>query len=304
MFATIITDYFSMSKTLGYIHSLLKNAIGQQIIIIVDNSMEHQGINFLTQTGINFSEVPWEDTEHLFKFSVNSQECFLVEAAQNKGYAGGNNLGARIAKSLSKAEFLLFSNNDLRFPEKIDFSIFAQQFSKHPKVGIIGPNIRGKNGSQQNPRKEMGFFSQMIAWDVNIMLLRGIFNRWVWNLDQRASDSKITGWVSGSFMVVRQDIFNLVGGFDETPFLYAEEMILSERFRKNGYQTYYYEPIKIIHAHQGANPSKRQRLWNHDSKRYYYQHYKYVNPVALKISDWVFKMVETIYARRHPQQGK
>ena len=42
-------------------------------------------------------------------------------------------------------------------------------------------------------------------------------------------------WVSGAFFLVRRDVFELVGGFDERYFMFAEDMALCWQVREHGY---------------------------------------------------------------------
>lgn len=49
-----------------------------------------------------------------------------------------------------------------------------------------------------------------------------------------------------------------MGGFDEHTFLYAEEPILTERFREKGYKIWYTNEVKIIHE-QGVSTTDRTK---------------------------------------------
>ncbi|KGH62269.1 hypothetical protein X375_05845 [Oenococcus oeni S13] len=298
MFAIIITDYHSMDQTFDYLKRVMDYVIGDFKVIIVDNGMTNSGRQFLISDGCVFKEFQISN-ERILTFDFKSHTVVMVEADNNGGYAGGNNLGVSICNKLYNVDYFIFSNNDIRFIEKIRLDKFMDFFKKNPDIGILGPKIISPEGNDQNPRREMSFFTQMIVWDFNILLFRGRLNKYVWNLDQTAKSSKINGWVSGSFMVVRRDIFDQVKGFDETIFLYAEEMILSTKFRQIGFNTYYNDQVKLVHYHRGSLPSRKQRLWNHESKRYYYQRYKGVGNFRLRISDLIFNIVDWLYRRRH-----
>ena len=41
-------------------------------------------------------------------------------------------------------------------------------------------------------------------------------------------------WVSGAFFLVRRDVFEAVGGFDERYFMFAEDMALCWQVREHG----------------------------------------------------------------------
>ena len=86
--------------------------------------------------------------------------------------------------------------------------------------------------------------------------------------------------------------FEKAGKFDEKTFLYAEELILSERMKKKGYKTYYESGATIIH--EGGFTTKKnyiplrklkQRL---ESELYYYKEYKKVKPIYIKMTKVLF----------------
>lgn len=297
MFAMIITDYCSIPNTFDYLLRVIPRFKNNSKFIVVDNSDKGDGLNYLKDRELFFTsdEVAGFTT---YTVRIEKQEIIVVDAQSNGGYAGGNNIGAKVCNALFDVDYLIFSNNDIRIDD-LNLSEIRSTFEEKKYIGIIGTNVISPNGNKQNPRKDMSFFSQMIVWDPNILLMHGILNKYVWNLDSNVSTSKITGWVSGSFMIVRNIAFKEVGGFDEETFLYAEEMILSEKMRQAGYQTYYLNSGRIIHDHKGANPSLRSLRWNHDSRLYYYAKYKGVGKVRQRISDAVFNTTLKLYSIKH-----
>ena len=61
-------------------------------------------------------------------------------------------------------------------------------------------------------------------------------------------------YVQGSFLIVRREVFEKCGGFDESFFLYAEEIDLCLRVKAAGYAVYYYPGVSITH-HGGGSMS-------------------------------------------------
>lgn len=299
MFAMIITDYCSIPATFGYLSNVIPKFGNKFKYIVVDNSARKCGLDYLKANKLVFTV---DNVEEFMVYTVNieGQDVTLVDAKSNAGYAGGNNIGTKICNVLFDVDYIIFSNNDITI-ERLNLSEIQLKFEANQDIGIIGTNVVSPSGMNQNPRKDMSFFSQMIVWDPNILLMHGIFNKYVWNLDTNATESKITGWVSGSFMIVRNKAFQEVGGFDEETFLYAEEMILSEKMRRVGYKTYYLNSGKIIHDHKGANPSLKSLKWNHESRMYYYAKYKGIGQIRQKISDVIFNTTLKLYSMRHSE---
>ena len=89
-------------------------------------------------------------------------------------------------------------------------------------------------------------------------------------------------------------------GFDANTFMYAEEMILSEKLSKISAHMYYYNMIKIIHGHEIDKSNKKTNIVNkkrmYESCRYYYGEYRSVPEIFLKLSDLLFGI--NIYFRK------
>jgi GT2 family glycosyltransferase len=54
-------------------------------------------------------------------------------------------------------------------------------------------------------------------------------------------------WVSGACMMVRRDMLNVVGGFDERYFLYWEDADLCRRLRGRGWSVRYVTNAEVVH---------------------------------------------------------
>lgn len=300
MEAIIITDYKTVSKTFRFIKEAIYKINGDFCFIVVDNSQMHEAFSWLINNRIEFSAKKVGKVS-IFRFQFLNHPVVVVDSPSNCGYAGGNNLGVKVCDSLFNVNYYIFSNNDIFFKDKLSLNSFSNIFKKHPDYGIIGTRVLNKDGQNQNPRKEMSFASQTFLWDFNNLLFHGRLNRYVWSLDQHVNESKETGWVSGSFMVVRKKAFNLVNGFDTASFLYCEEMILSEKMRLKGFKTFYDNDITLIHLHRGSLPNRKQRFWNHQSKIYFYRHYKNVSNFNIKFSDFMFEIIDFIYRLKHKE---
>lgn len=87
---------------------------------------------------------------------------------------------------------------------------------------------------------------------------------------------KSVNYLLGSFMILRKNVFDSIGGFDENFFLYAEEIDLFLRIRERGYKIYYLPQVKVTHI-QGASTSQNRvfcRTQNYRSLFYIYKKYK------------------------------
>ena len=94
-------------------------------------------------------------------------------------------------------------------------------------------------------------------------------------------------WVSGCFMLMKADDFFKANKFDDYTFLYGEEKILAERLLKINKRNYFYPQVEIIHEHGKTTTnhlqSKKINLMVANSNYYYYQKYKRISPIFIKI---------------------
>lgn len=178
-----------------------------------------------------------------------NRELIYIATYENLGYGKGNNVGADFAKNHYQDEFFLFSNIDLKFPQKFSIEELLSPIKKNPAIAVVGPDIRTPAGEWQSPYKKISTFSALFLNYFDLLLPAPIkITRWITNVE-KTEHSKSCYWVSGSFMAVRTEAFQKVHGFDSYTFLYCEEMILSERLLKKGYQIWYTNEIKAIHEH-------------------------------------------------------
>jgi GT2 family glycosyltransferase len=58
--------------------------------------------------------------------------------------------------------------------------------------------------------------------------------------------------LSGAFMMIKKAVFEKVNGFDETFFMYGEDIDLSLRITQEGYKNYYLGTISVTHLKGGS----------------------------------------------------
>jgi N-acetylglucosaminyl-diphospho-decaprenol L-rhamnosyltransferase len=75
-------------------------------------------------------------------------------------------------------------------------------------------------------------------------------SRWFGRLDRTWADPASAApvdWVPGAFALVRRDLFDQLGGFDERFFLYYEEVDLCRRIHAAGYRVQYWPELRVQH---------------------------------------------------------
>lgn len=168
------------------------------------------------------------------------KNILISENKTNLGFAKGHNTLAKKARG----KYLLFLNSDTQITNT-GLKETISYLEKNEGIGILGLKMINKDGSYQ---ASCGSFYN--TFNLLIMLLGGERFGLL-----RSSPDRIQGvdWVSGGAMLVQKELFEKLNGFDENFFMYIEDMELCFRAKKEGYLTYFYPFIKIIHNELGSS---------------------------------------------------
>lgn len=164
----------------------------------------------------------------------------LIENPKNSGFAGGCNLGAASAKG----DHILFLNSDAEV-ENDPIPKLLKTFNENVNVGIVGGILENYNGTLQ---RSFGDFYTI----PNIITL--LFVGESGELKKYVDDKeKEADWVSGGFMMADAKHFMSVGGFNESYFMYIEDMDFCYRIKKKGLKVYVNPHARIKHLGQGSS---------------------------------------------------
>jgi GT2 family glycosyltransferase len=275
--AVIILNWNRSQQTIELIDNYLEVEKNISIcFIVVDNNSKDSERNILLDFSMkNGFEVLEEDEIGTAHLDLNHNK-FTIALNENYGYAKGNNFGLKLAKKLGY-EYSLVSNNDIII-EKPLIETLIQKLESEKDLALIGPKIVGLEGEQQGPYKKPTLFDQF--WVPFFMPLFIIINKLLVNRISKMLievDNPYPYRVMGCFMLIKTDVMEEVGYFDENTFLYAEELILSEKFIAKGYKTGYYHHASIKHLHGFSTEdlgNKRKFLLNLESDIYYFKEYR------------------------------
>ena len=159
---------------------------------------------------------------------VGHDDVVLVEPGLNLGYGRGVNRGAAAA---TYRRYLLVSNPDVVIhPGAV--SALTAFLDTHPNVAVVGPQIQRPDGSIYPSQRVFPNF-----WLAGAHAL--LAPLWANNPATRAYRSAradgTVDWVSGACFLIRRDVFESIGGFDERYFMFAEDMALCWQVREHGH---------------------------------------------------------------------
>lgn len=153
--------------------------------------------------------------------------------------ATGANLGFSVAANrglaAARGEYVLFLNPDAQSNDEA-LAAAVEVLESRPDVGLVGVAIRHPDGSL-TPTVEP-FFS--------FRSLRRA--RWLERVEAPAGDAPVEiDWCHGVFLVGRRTDLLALGGFDESYFLYAEDMDLCHRVHESGKRVVYLPWVSVVH---------------------------------------------------------
>ena len=169
----------------------------------------------------------------------------VVENGENIGFGGGNNRAIPLAKS----DYILFANPDMLFIEPV-IERLIDALDSDPKLGACGPKIFNADGSFMRQCKR-GFPDPLTSF-FYVSGLSYIFpsSKRVgkYFLSHLSEDEPTdVDALSGSFFLAKSSALREVGEFDESYFLFVEEVDLFLRMRRAGFRLRYEPSVKIVH---------------------------------------------------------
>jgi N-acetylglucosaminyl-diphospho-decaprenol L-rhamnosyltransferase len=197
----------------------------------------------------------------------------LIASDKNLGFAGGNNAALRqigfsdqpgqaSSTSLPKAVYLL--NPDTRTAPGATRALFEALFSL-PRAGVTGAQLIYEDGSFQHGAFHFPGLAQLIVelFPTPGRLYESAFNgRYSRDLYQRGEPFPVDHTL-GATMMLRREVIQQTGLFDEAYFMYCEEVDWSMRIRRAGWEIYSVPTARVIHlAGKSTGQAKPQSVTN------------------------------------------
>lgn len=179
----------------------------------------------------------------------------LVPLSSNRGFAGGNNAGIRVAVG----RYVVLLNNDTTVDPGW-LAALSLATRRHPEAGMFTPKILN-----YYRRDEIDNTGHVIYPDG---LARGRHR--LEKDDGRFDEEGEALWPSGCAGVYRKDMLDEIGLLDEAFFAYGEDVDLGLRARWAGWNCYYVPDAVVYHKYSATtgaySPGKvflveRNRLW-------------------------------------------
>jgi len=180
-------------------------------------------------------------------------EIQLIANKENVGFAKANNQAVKVAKG----EYVCILNPDTIVAEDT-FTQLLQFADATENLGSVGCKLIDGSGTFL-PESKRNIPTPMVS----VKKILGNKNSGYYSEVHINEIGKVDILV-GAFMLMKRDVYTVVGGFDEDYFMYGEDIDLSYKIKKAGFQNYYYGKTTVIH-YKGESTLKDKTY----AKRFY-----------------------------------
>lgn len=263
---------------------MTENKFELSVIIVNWNGAEFIGKCLKSVFESRFNK-PWEVVVVDNNSSDKSREIIkqfprviAIENKENIGFGAANNQALKQARG----KFVFFLNPDVQiFPD--DLEKLVEKIDEEEKIAVVAPQLVNENGSLQ---KEIGHFPGLVdSILVLVKLHRLPFFKYLVYPKVDYSQEQEAEHLMGSALLVRREVLDTVGVFDEHFFLWFEETDLEKRIKGAGWKLIYYPQVRVVHllskSIKQVSPFKRQLMWNRSLWIYFRKHKSLVGRIVL-----------------------
>ena len=169
---------------------------------------------------------------------LDNERPLSFAANANKGFAN------------TSGDYVVIANPDA-VPAPDAVATLLRFLEAHPRAGVAGPRMVYPDGSWQASRRS---FPTIGATIVRRTPLRFLFPPLKWQrkhylLDERPAEPVETDTMLGAFLMLRRSMLDELGGFDPGYRMYCEDIDLSYRAAKAGWERWYVPEAIVRHEY-------------------------------------------------------
>ena len=239
--AIVILNYNGYKDTIACIESVCSGPPMRYVVIVVDNLSLDDSVAELKRWMQNYlpplTESSWSG---MLKTSTinDGQACArpgitLLEARNNSGFSGGNNLGIRYALELGAPWILLLNNDTIVGCDALERLVKGAEGA--------GAHLAGGAVYEYADASKAWYLGGRFSWwgDKDLKYMR--------KGATEAQGTIETDWITGCCMLVRREVFERIGLLDENSFLYCEDADFCRRAARVGFRRILVLGSKIYH---------------------------------------------------------
>jgi len=221
----------------------------------------------------------------------------LIENKENLGFPKGNNIGVAQAKG----EYICILNPDTvlaedTFEKILNFVTLSAVEVPNSEIGIIGCKLIDGTGNFL-PESKRGIPTPWVAFTkiFGLYKISNVFGKYYAQHLTENHSGKVEILV-GAFMVMKRELYNEIGGFDENCFMYSDDIDLSYMAIKKGKINYYFHETTVIHykGESTIRDEKYMKRFQEAMNFFYSKHFKksFIFDIFMKMGAFVFSLMK------------
>lgn len=218
----------------------------------------------------------------------------FIESNINLGFSGGNNLALRQVE----AKYYLLLNSDTEITDHALDSLC--EFADNSDFGICSCKLINSDGSFQPNGGELPAIIPLLSW---LSGFDDIFRKFLKIKSYQSrnkeyyTNKKRVGWVSGSVMLIKNEVIEKIGYLDDKIFMYGEDVEYCWRANKAGYKIGWTNEAEILHLGGASSTTPKYNQWMGEFKGLLYIYNKFLGAymsLLLKITFYIFILARII----------
>ena len=246
----VILNYNDYEETSNFVDQIKDYKVLDEIVV-VDNSSTDNSFNKLRK--------------------LKDKKISVIKTGSNNGYSSGNNYGVKYLED--RVDYIIISNPDITASEdtikklKTDMDENENMAVVAPVINQLGEKIRG----WRLPK----YLDELLS-NINYFH-RKAKEKLKYDESRYQDEFTRVEVVSGCFFMIRRDVLNMVGNFDESTFLYYEENILGVKLRNINRKSFIDNTVSVDHnlsvsVDKSFTSINKYKMLK-DSQKYYVKYY-------------------------------
>jgi len=213
-----------------------------------------QSLKQLEFKGLDIVVVDNNSTDGSYKkINQNFPEIDIYQTTENRGFAGGMNLGINKALDLD-FDYIWILNNDVVFQDRFVLNKLVKTLESSPDVGGVTPRIReAKEGSTW-------FLSGEINWDTATA-------NHTEDITEEMESTITNQYIPLCCTLFRNSVFKDIGLLSEKYFMYYEDLEFGVRATKHGYKLITDTNTSVIHNQGGTAGDQFSQVYSYYKPR-------------------------------------
>jgi N-acetylglucosaminyl-diphospho-decaprenol L-rhamnosyltransferase len=244
---TVVLNWRTPDMTLRAVEAALREMQGMDgALTVVDNASGDGSFEAISRA---VAERGWDTAPVPVR---------VIQSGRNGGFGAGNNVGMRAGLPGGQRPDYVYILNSDAFPDTGAIRALLDHLKTHPATGFAGSYIHGDDGAPHRT----AFRFPSIAGEFEAAIRFGPVSKLLKNhiVAQPIPETTVrVDWLAGASLMMRQDVLDRIGLFDETFFLYFEETDLCRRAARAGFPTDYVRHSEVTHIGSVSTGMKQWR---------------------------------------------